>query len=57
VPAGCCAEFELRSDTLKKSGSAGAGAKLTAKNTVGQELGVPVSFKGFTPAFDALVKQ
>ena len=57
VPAGCFAEFELRPDTLKKFGSAGTGAKLTFKNAAGQEVGVPVSFKGFTPAFGALVKQ
>lgn len=57
VPAGCFAEFELNSNTLKKFGSAGAGAKLTFKNAAGQEVSVPVSFKGFAPAFDALAKQ
>ena len=57
MTAGCFAEFDLSQDTLKKFRRASAGAKLTFKNAAGQEVGVPISFKGFSSAFDALVKQ
>lgn len=57
VPAGCFAEFELSADTLKKFRSGGAGAKLTFRNAAGQQVGIPVSFKGFAPAFEALAKE
>jgi len=56
VPAGCYAEFQLSVDALRRFRSAGGGAKLTFMNAMGQHISVPVSTKGFAPAFDALVK-
>jgi invasion protein IalB len=57
VPAGCFAEFELSADALRKFRGVGGGAKLTFTNAIGQRVSVPVSFKGFAPAFDALSNQ
>jgi len=56
VPAGCFAEFELKDDAIRKFRAAAAG-KLTYKATNGQPVAIPVSFKGFARAFDALAKE
>jgi invasion protein IalB len=56
-PAGCFAEFQLSADALRKFRSVDHGANLTFRNANRQEVSVPVSFKGFRPAFDALVKE
>ena len=57
VTAGCFAEFALSQDSLKKFRRPSGSAKLTFTDAAGQKVDVPVSFKGFSPAFDALVKQ
>lgn len=57
LPAGCFAALDLTADALRKFRSSGAGAKLTFVNAMGQPVSVPVSFKGFAAAFDALAKQ
>jgi invasion protein IalB len=56
-PAGCFAEFELKDDTLRKFRAAADAGKLTFKAANGQPMTIPVSFKGFTRAFDALAKE
>jgi invasion protein IalB len=57
VPNGCFAEFELKDELLKKFlGSDGAG-KVTFKDAGGHEISIPLSFKGFHQAFDALSKE
>jgi invasion protein IalB len=56
-PAGCFAEFELKDDTLRKFRAAADGGKLSYKAANGQPLTIPVSFKGFARAFDALAKE
>ncbi len=57
VPAGCFAELELKDDVLKKfNGTEGTG-KVTFKDSSGHDTTVPLSFKGFHAAFDALAKE
>jgi invasion protein IalB len=57
LPAGCFAEFELKDDVLRKFRAAADGGKLTYKAANGQAMTIPVSFKGFARAFDALAKE
>ncbi len=57
VPAGCFANFALTEDMLKKFHDANNVGKLTFKNAGGQDVAIPLSFKGFAAAFDALVKE
>jgi invasion protein IalB len=57
VPAGCFAEFELKDDVVKKFRAATGNGKLTFKTTNGQPVVIPVSFKGFGRALDALAKE
>jgi invasion protein IalB len=57
IPNGCFAEFELKDDVLKKLlGSEGTG-KVTFKDAGGHDISIPLSFKGFHQAFDALSKE
>jgi len=56
VPSGCFAEFELKDETIKRLGVISAPGKLTFADAGGHEISVPISFKGFTAAFDALLK-
>jgi invasion protein IalB len=59
LPAGCFADFEVKDDTLKKfraAGGAGPG-KLSFKDAGEHDVAVPLSFKGFSQAFDALAKE
>jgi invasion protein IalB len=56
VPSGCFAEFELKDETIKRLGAIAAPGKLTFADAGGREVSVPISFKGFTQAYDALVK-
>jgi invasion protein IalB len=57
TPAGCFAEVELRDDVVHRFRTAAEPGKLTFKNANGQEVAVPISFKGFGPAFDSLAKE
>jgi invasion protein IalB len=57
VPAGCFVEIELKDDLQKKfRGSAEAG-KITFKDAADRDVAIPLSFKGFAQAFEALLKQ
>ncbi len=57
IPGGCFAEFELKDETLKKFlGSDGAG-KVTFKDAGAHDVSIPLSFKGFRQAFEALAKE
>ena len=56
VPSGCFADFALKDETIKKLGALSAPGKLTFADAGGHEIAVPISFKGFTAAFDALLK-
>jgi invasion protein IalB len=56
VPSGCFAEFEIRDDVIKRLGAISAPGKLTFADAGGHEIAVPISFKGFIQAYDALMK-
>jgi invasion protein IalB len=56
IPAGCFAEFELKDETLKVFRASEGAGKITFKDASGHDVAVPLSFKGFKPAFDALSK-
>jgi len=57
VPAGCFSEFELRDDVLKKFRAASGAGKLSFPDAGGHDVAVPLSFKGFAQAYDALAKE
>lgn len=56
-PNGCFAEFDLKEDLLKKLREASGVGKLSFADAGGHDVTVPISFNGFAPAFDALVKK
>lgn len=57
IPGGCFAEFEIKDDVIKKFRAAGTKpGKVTFKAANGQDVNIPLSFKGFPQAFDALSK-
>ncbi|MGH6673212.1 MAG: invasion associated locus B family protein [Xanthobacteraceae bacterium] len=57
IPSGCFAEFELKDDLLKKFRAASGVGKLSFPQASGQEINVPLSFKGFNQAFEALARE
>jgi invasion protein IalB len=54
LPVGCFAEFELKEDLIRKFIAATAAGKMTFKSANGQDVAIPLSFKGFPQAFNAL---
>jgi invasion protein IalB len=56
LPAGCFADLDLKDDVIKKFRAATDNGKMTFKSANGQEVAIPVLFKGFGAAFDALGK-
>jgi len=58
VPAGCFVEIDLKDDLQKKFRAATAeSGKILYKNAGDQDVTIPVSFKGFAQAYEALLKQ
>ena len=57
VPTGCFADFDLKDDTLKKFRAASGNGKITYADATGHDVVVPLSFSGFSPAFEALAKE
>ena len=57
IPNGCFAEFDLKDDLLKKLRAASGMGKLSFPGASGQEVNVPLSFKGFNQAFEALSRE
>jgi invasion protein IalB len=57
IPSGCFSEFELRDDILKKFRAASGAGKLSFPDAGGHDVAVPLSFKGFAQAYDALAKE
>jgi invasion protein IalB len=55
--AGCFADFELKDDVLKKFRAASGNGKVTYADVAGHEVVVPLSFSGFSQAFEALAKE
>jgi len=56
-PNGCFAEFDLRDDLLKKLYGATSAGKMSFADAGGHTITVPMSFNGFSQAFDALSKK
>ena len=54
TPAGCFADFDLKEDVIKKFRAAASAGKLTFADAGGHDVAVPLSFKGFAQAYDAL---
>lgn len=57
LPAGCFADIEIGEDALKKFRTASGVGKLSFADAGGHDVAVPVSFKGFAQAFDALGRE
>jgi invasion protein IalB len=55
-PAGCFAEIGLPDEIQKKFRDAAEPGRILYKNAQQQDVVIPLSFKGFGPAFDALAK-
>jgi invasion protein IalB len=57
VPAGCFAELDLKDDMMKKFRAATESWKMNFKDGADHDAAIPLSFKGFGLAYDALLKQ
>jgi invasion protein IalB len=57
VPAACFAIVEVKDDVLKKWRTAGEPGKLLFKDGNQRDIALPMSFKGFATAYDALAKE
>jgi invasion protein IalB len=57
VPSGCLAEIDLKDDLLKKFRASPDAGKLQFKDAAERDVAIPLSFKGFGQAYDALLKQ
>ena len=60
IPNGCFADVELREDALLRrlrTRPADAAGRLEWRNAAGAETAIPVSFRGFGAAYDALAKE
>jgi invasion protein IalB len=58
VPAGCFVEIELKDDLQKKFRAAATEpGKILFKDAADRDVAIPLSFKGFAQAFEALLKQ
>lgn len=57
LPVGCFAEFELKDAVLKKLRAASGVGKMTFADGGGHNISVPMSFKGFGQAFEALARE
>jgi invasion protein IalB len=57
VPAGCFADLDLKDDVVKRLRAATAQGKFEFKDAGQRDVAIPVSFKGFGQAFDALSKE
>jgi len=57
LDGGCLADAELKDDVVKKLRSETENGKLLYIDAAQKEMALPVSFRGFAVALDALVKQ
>jgi invasion protein IalB len=55
--AGCFADFEVKDDTIKKFRSMTEPGQIQFKDGTTKDISLPLSFKGFGAAFDALLKE
>ena len=57
VPAGCFADIDLKDDIVKRMRAATEQGRFEFKDAGQRDVAIPVSFKGFSQAFDAMVKE
>ena len=57
LPGGCVADAPVREDVLKRWRTAPEPGRIVYKNAAGQEVAIPLSFRGLTQALDALLKE
>jgi invasion protein IalB len=57
VGNGCFADTDLGDDAIKKLRARSANGKLLFKDASQRDVTIPVFFKGFGPAFDAMSKE
>jgi invasion protein IalB len=57
VPAGCFADFAINEQTLRKLRAASGTGKISYSDAGGRDVAVPLLFKGFNQAFEALAKE
>jgi invasion protein IalB len=57
LPGGCFASIAMNDEVMKRWRAQNEGGRLMFKNGAGQDLAVPISFKGLARALDALGKE
>ena len=57
TPIGCLADLDISEDLITKLRNLTANGKLQFKDGTQKDVAVPISFKGFGQAFDALSKE
>ncbi len=59
APVGCFAESEIRDDLLRRMRTrpADQAGRVAWREASGQEAAIPVTFRGFAAAHDALIKE
>lgn len=57
MPGGCFADALLPDDVVKAWRNSTEQGRITFRDGLGRDIGVPISFRGLSPALDALVKQ
>ena len=57
LPAGCFADLDLKDDMVKRMRALTAQGRFEFKDAGQRDVAIPVSFKGFGQAFDALTKE
>ncbi|MCJ2042939.1 invasion associated locus B family protein [Methylobacterium sp. J-059] len=57
LPSGCVAGASVREDALRRSRGTNCSGRITFKNATGQEVAIPLSFRGLAQALDALAKE
>ena len=57
LTSGCFADVDIRDDTIRKLRAMSERGKLQFKDGNSKDVSLPVSFKGFGAAFDALAKE
>ncbi|MFD2182837.1 invasion associated locus B family protein [Rhodoplanes azumiensis] len=57
VPGGCFADADIPDDLLRRMKARAEPGRLEYKDAIQRDVGIAVSFKGFSQAIDALAKQ
>ena len=57
IPTGCIAQLDAKEDVIRKFRTTAEPGQLQFKDTSQRDVSVPVSFKGFGAAYDALNKE